>query len=487
MLLNIKSINKFEKMDLPDEIYRMIFEFLSYDDLVIVKEVNKRFNYLILELIKSKFILIKDDKEEIPMVYKLFDLQNYGHSDSSYDSGDFLNAKDCLIGRSMINLNLNTDLHGKLSKLIIFNSLKLSDLSKFANLIHLELNSDIKTAKLNKLILKLDQLKILNFNDRPTYRTTIILDTPKLKALKVNTPLSNLKIMYPSSIEILICLSNILIDQFVNLKVLECSCVYLNDNSVKKLKNLETFSFNEYRGDVLISTFLDHFIDNNVAIFYKNIGYDANPFEIDGLSIVSSVKLNDFSLEIYERCIDFLGGSLPQIELEISNLGARSLPIIKRLINLKSLIITDAFEDKTRWIQILKAPMLNELKIKCHINQSMLDEIPKYCKVLTSLEIHNFDNLNFILNLKYLKIFKPKQFFDFNLLSCILCKLANLKLISINFFNLEIANNRISCKFDNEIERFSTIDEPKNVFVQMARLINNWEALFALSNRSKSN
>ena len=101
------------------------------------------------------------------------------------------------------------------------------------------------------------------------------------------------------------------------------------------------------------------------------------------------------------------------------------------------------------------------------------------CRQLTKLEIHHFDNLNFVLKLHDLIFFFSNQFFEFNLLKLMLNRLRKLWMIRVNFYVIEIAGERVRCKLDRN-SSLSVLEEPKSTFLQIIASINDWTRLFTL-------
>ena len=463
-------------MDLANELLEHIFGYLSFDDLMTIKNVNERFSSLVQNVLRLRVVLIKDVTDDKSATI----CRPFGCNER------FL-VSSFLLGRSMINFKINTDIHQHLTKLIFYNPCKLFNLtSGFDNLLNLEIQlvSYALVTKPSKFIFKLGNLRRLTYRDKTSSSLRFILDTPKLTYLKINTSSTHFKVMHPKTVEELHCLSNIAIESFVNLKALYCRNLHLDrERSLKPLKKLERFFF--YTLDNFsFNAAIDYFEtceNENLSIYYKSISLDAEPHPLESEAIlkISLQRLRDHDLQLYETNLAHLGENPMQIDAELQELDARSMAIVHKLTNLCSLTLTGEVRDEEKWKAILQLPMLSELQLRCKMSQAFLDQIPTHCRNLFKLDIQHFDNLNFVLQLNNLAKFTTNQFFDFHLLCTMIRKLQKLRTVRTSFYGIEITAGRVRCKLDGSANLF-VLDELKEVFVQMIHSIDDWTNLFKL-------
>lgn len=459
-------------MELANELLIKIFNYLSFDDLMSVKEVDDNFMLLVQDVIKSsKIVLINERLQNSVFVHQLF------------DSGVIIDFEDCLIGKSFINFHINQKIHHKINKLILLDPNKLSNLIGFHNLVYLEIILTSYTDKRNETILKMDNLRAFSFVNRKGSSLNFILDLPKLRCLKVNVSLINFKFMYPNTIEELSCINNHSIEQFENLRIINCISldIYGELTGIRQFKFLEKFHFLSLSARTNQNSVNQFFeTDNeNLVVSYKSFNLIAEPLSNPLILNISMKNLNDFNLEIYDRHLNQLVHPLVQTELKIENLDERSLDILRKLVYLETLIITGEINNENKWISILTSRFLTDLQLKCRINQNLLEIIPLFCKHLTKLEIRYFDGIpNWIFELTNLTTLVSNFFFEFKLLKLLLIKLKKLKHIKIVFCNFEISTDRVMCRFNYEDSFY--LDEDKQVFIQILDSVNEWSKIFEL-------
>ena len=459
-------------MYLANELLQLVFGFLSFDDLMVIKEVCLRFELLVQDMIRLRVVAVQDVRDEFPIVCKPFGQE------------EPIRRGRLLISRSMIFFKINTKIHSRLTRLIIYNPRKLTNLGGFDNLIELDIQlvTNMPPMKLTKLIFKLNALRRFAYSDKTSSNLRFILDTPKLTYMSLNISTSYFKIMRPETIEELHCLSNMSIEVFVNVKTVHCRHLYYDkERSLKPLRSLQRFFFYvlDNLNIISLSDFFNTSENGNLAIYYRSIHFDANPLRSDVLLGLPLTHLKDRDLQVYQEHLNHLGENLTQNELEVSHLDDRSPEIIRRLTNLTVLSVTSQVRNKANWIAILRSPMLTALHLKCHIDQDLLDLIPMHCQNLIKLELSTFENLSFILQLNGLTKFLTNKFFDFHLLPIIMDNLHKLRSIRVNFYVIEITNDRIRCKLDG-IASLYIMDEPRQTFMQMINSVDDWTTLFRL-------
>ena len=421
---------------------------------------------MVEEITRTRVVLINNtSRNDDLIVYKLF------HSEQCVYMGEFL------VGRSLVNFRINSELHRNIRRLIIFNPKVLENLSNFDSLHHLEVIAigELKRPRTSSVLFAFTNVEIINFNIRTTFDVKYILDTPKLKYLKTNLSLNYLKVMHPETLQELTCPNNHLAEHlFVNLRVFRCLHFYSFAGSLDTLSSLEEFHFYNMTMDFHeIQHFFDNF--NNLRVYYKNFRLEDDPIESHEVRSIPIHSLEDAHLETCDTFADLVAPLL-QSELNVRHLDSRSLNVIRQLTNLKALIVSGTVTSREKFIELMMASQLEQIEINCSLDQALLNEIPTYSPYLTRFKITNCNDIRFIFRLKYLKTLITTQFFEFVLLRRLLTEFRYLRMIQISFFKMEILNDRVLCKIDT----ICNLDESKDIFIQTIYSINSWTALFEL-------
>lgn len=348
-----------------------------------------------------------------------------------------------------------------------FEHLEILENETFRNTLQ-DYRISFKREEAHAIYLNLTRLRTLYFiTDFSFKKVPIILACPVLNKIVTDINLDCFRMKYPNSIEEIVCEENSLsLSHYKNLR--KFTCLYFNHNYsgfLYSLKNLKEFHF--YKFDD--SSFLNLSF-NQIKVFYKNVEFLPNQTLQGSLKKLSISTLNDSSMEFYSRNFKLLSKSnqLIQSELRTSNFKYINSELIEKLANIKIFHINYDESDKSRYLEVFKVCNLDKLIVRSPfvlIDQAFLDLIPKFNPMLTYLKVDDFENLKFLLELKYLKVLKTEQFFDFELVKKMFDCLHYLKtieiLITVDIYKFKLADNQITCSYNHEI----FLEEPKQLFI----------------------
>lgn len=210
--------------ELHDEELIVIFHFMNYDDLLVLRKVDERFSELVGYVLGRSMVWIKAS-EDCSSALKLF------------GGDEHVQVEECLVGRSIIGFKLNQDALVHIKKLIVPDPYLCNKLSTLGSLVHLEIREQGPTQSSSYVFLKALNLEVLNVKTNSS--RSFVLDCPKLAKLRTNQDLGYLNVMFPSSVELLDCQSVGVseITKFTNLKKLVC--VYFDLSGVSPGQGFE--------------------------------------------------------------------------------------------------------------------------------------------------------------------------------------------------------------------------------------------------------
>ena len=454
---------------LPNLILLKIFDYLEYNDLLIIVRVNEEWKDLVMSIIKSKVVVVNENKED-------------------YESSYF--SKKYIIAKSQIVFKQNTDLHMNITNLVLFYPSTLFNLKNFDNLIELviRLNSNLKISN-QKFFLKLKNLEQLSVFFDPTNNLrsaypaiNFILELPKLSYFTTNVELNYFQILYANSVKYFSCSKTTsLIKQFKCLEKLSAMVFLRIDDLFEDLISLKSFIF--YRSNEDLNAIIHYLqskqaINKNLTIYYKQIDHLSNPHQQNEIVNSDSSFLTDQEMQVYFTFIDFIKDDhLNQKEIRISNLDNLPVEVLKLMIFFRKLKFSSKTIDEEKWIKLLAAPKLVEINLTSIIAQNHLDLIPVHCKQLRCLEINDFENGQFILALKFLKQLKTKQLIDIQLFKNIIMTLYYLNTIEMSdFYKIEIDKNVVRCFLNDKI----VLKKSKSDFIQIICLSDYWSDIFLI-------
>ena len=462
--IDLSVVKQRQLARLPDLVWRTIFKFLEYDDLLNLKNLCGEPVGPITSFVQSKTVVISQEGE-------------------SYRQSAFSN--DYLVGKSLARFRMNSDMHLAIKNLVLYNPLVLFNLTSFDNLIELTIESTTKFKRPNRMTISLQNLE--EFRASFTWNNVcIVLETPKLSYFRSHSALNHFKIIHPRSIQKLVCcrLEEEVIKQMANLKDLNVYnfSIAAAGSLLSDLKQLSKFYFfvrEDPADDTSEHLRLALLANPNLRIFYKRIDFNANPLQDADLAETSNSRLDDQSVPVYQKYIDAVDETLNHTEFEIRDFESLSMELIRKITFLDSLHALSTITDAEKWVellQLLQTSHLAKLTINSAVEEHHLDLIPEQCPTLTSLEIDPFEADDWVLRLKFLEEFKTGALFDFELFKKMVQQLYYLKAVRVSkSYEIKIEGGVAKCYADGEV----VLIEPKAVFLHTLESAKLWSALFS--------
>lgn len=441
--------------ELSNSILRNIINYLQFDDLLILRNVNLRFCNLIDNLIRTKLIWFKNYNKELNNYY-LFHLDE-----------EKIIFNNCLVSYSLINFRTNTNVHCLIRKLITYNPYILLDLV-FENLEHLEIvnKSFKKNPEINFIHLNLDKLEVLkiDLNKKPL---TFFLNCISLDSFHMNGSLEHFKLCNPEQLRNLTCNTSESLKSFKNLNnLIFLEFTYLNYcgnllNELSKLDKIQIYqtdlkSLEKLRNDKIESR------KQTPIIYFKDCNIEADKFNYDLFFNLSTTSLNQNQIELFIKRLNHLNETMYQKSFYKVDLENVPYELLLKFDYLDEIILSINLRDLEKWKLILLLYRLKTLKIKVALDQQYLNLIPFYQSTLRYLKINRCNDMNFVLQLTYLKELHTKQFLSKELFKKMLERfnlyLETVCILKYFVFNLDIY---VVCKKENKL----TFKESKNLFL----------------------
>lgn len=462
---------------LPNEMLVEILIRLPVEQILICKQVNKKWYSLIKVNIKIKSLIITDYYYQ-SIMDKWFD-----SSEFVYDSNYQITNK----ATETINFRSDQTIFNGLKKLYIsFKTISISSINCLEQLEVLEIkNSNLKSKNseiLNdqkELKLNLNFLRSLCLNE---ISTKLVIDCPKLEKLKISI-YEKVRFIHTENIkEFYGKVNRNLVRSFVNLKHLYTS--FAIDESILAIyKSLAPISYADYHKlelchllvlkrleeDLKDSTI--YYLGANLAtVSYEDFKYlskylwDTDKFCLDNVTIQfcfqNGSNLSDSIYFIRNVNYNSVENYLNQIDQE----DQRPNELIKKLVNLEELTLTDQINDLEQFTDLLKElRYLNRLIIEANfMDQHFFDQIlSEYCSVIGTLIIKNKNQLNFdfLFKFKNLQTFKTDQQFTIDMLVKMFKKFELL-----NFVSFYLKGSKVEIKFHNRCTFKLILDGIKKSF-----------------------
>lgn len=515
--------------------------YLNYDELLVAKNVCRLWRgsvgYLInrrpvvFAWLKDEKCYLKRDEENHSPFYKLF-----------YEKDDRLNRLDHnLVSSSWKQFRFITEYHECIRKLILSNPYLISFLNSFTNLEELQLlteswlckdfqldlkrhywehlnnehlefeNLDVldevfvtreykitlKREESNFLYLKLAKLRKLHFiSDYNFKKIPIVLACPNLRSVTTDVNVDYFRFKFPSSVEEITCEENTLaLMQFRNLRKL--TCYYFNQNYaffLPNFRNLQEFYFYKLQmEDLFVATNFDP-----IRVFYKDVQLLPNQTWQSQLRSLSPLSLNDHSLDFYSKNVKLLSETtdLMHKELRVNCLKHVAPQVLAKLGNLRQVYINYDHMNRENYVEVFKASNLKKLIIKSSfissVDQRFLNQIPVHCPSLSLISLDDFQDLNFCLNLKFLKCLRTEQFFNFQHLQKMLDYLPSLAVVevhvAVDIYKFEVVEEpaagsrpkpgakdgnklKVICSYNHQ----KFLEEPKKRFISLGNRNCIWK------------
>ena len=396
---------------LPTEMLKKIFQNVDQvDQLLNCKIVCKKWYSIIHQMIRLNSLAISEIRYyKILLSEKWFDpnepiqfLYDYQYKVVSRHS-------------KLIRFNMNQPLLSQLKKLFIYcRNIWTNSINCLRQLEVLSLK-DSKLSSKTDISLNLPNLKAFSYKQNDHY-DKLTLTCPNLEKLAYFHSFGNLSIIHPESIkEVQIHCKEDFIFDIVNCEYLYMEYGHFDENILLKLTKLKELHINRKDLDTL-----DRFIEQkrtlkrtNLKIYHLNLLSDsfANLDQFNNTYRYYSLDSN--TIQLYGPNYS----NLPNNAYFISsadynvlenyfwtnpNQIARS--IIKKLVHLNQLIISDQIRDLNQFVGILKDRVyLNRLRITAQfIPQTFFDQIlSKNCSIIEYLLIYNKNQLNFDFLFKF--------------------------------------------------------------------------------------
>ena len=382
-----------------------IIDYLSIEDILNLKLVNKRFYQCINENVSIKDLALTSD----------YDLL---YSRRWFYTYDLINLQNLIkyVLHDNVYLNLNQPILSQLKQLFIYKTkISLETLNSLDGLVHLEIfKSEIKSITENN-VLSLPMLEILNLN-WSEYDNNLLIDSKKLQRLKLHR--NAVELVHPESItylevEYYNCCKKFL-PSCTNLEHFYCCDLDdLNEfNLIKNLPKLKSIHFDQPKETFVSLINEKKRLNKDLKIYFLNLEFDELPDRLynsslgqyidedlipyyaehysklaDHCPFVNSVNYNDL-----ERCFD----QIPE-------------NFTKRFVNLTEFIAYKEVNNPDQLIRVLgECKTITRLELHSSLGQHFFDfHLYNLCPNIYELDIYGDDVLNyeFILKFKYVSLF----------------------------------------------------------------------------------
>lgn len=459
MSINRPAMKEHQLAKLPDLVWQKIFRFLEYDDLLNLNKVYGELKDLLSRYVESRTVVINQSKE-------------------SYLRSAFSN--EYLLSHSLIRLQMNSDMHLSIKKLVLYNPFRLYNLRNFDNLTSLTIEATANLKLQGQFMISLKNLENFDTLISNSSGVSIVLEAPKLVKFYVDLDLDQLQILHPRSVKTAssprLCRT---VKEMVNLERLETYDFAISDagNFFGDLKRLRQFVFFKRDDDLNITNeYLRsaQLANPNLRIFFKTVDINSNALQDAELDQISDLFLNDQSLAVYQKYVDVLDESLNHLVLQIHDLQSLPAALLRNLTPLEDLQIVGEINDGEKWCELLKLPKLFRLTINATLKQEQLELIPEHCPFVTYLEITPFECGDWLLRLKYLEEFRTDLRFDFELLKRMVRQFYRLKVLRVESYEIKIEDAVVECISNGDV----VLREPKPVFLQTIESVDLWSELF---------
>lgn len=304
---------------LNDQLLGQVLHYFHFDEIVILRNVNRRFRDLVDKRIANQVVWFKRSDKEMQF-HVLFDLEENKF------------VVDCLASYSL-TIFRNTNVHHLIRQLITFNPWSLLDL-ELVNLQHLEIvNSSFKKQPemiqpfININLSKLERLKI-DLNKKPP---TFYLNCPSLRSLYFDGSAEHFKVRFPEQLTSLTC-STTAIAQFKNVRELRflefqyVDCHYHLLNELQMLEKVEIQCAYRKSLDKLRQEKIE-LRRPNPKIYFNGFDVEMEKFNYEMIYSFSSASVNQNQIELFNEHLDFLNDSLHQTSLYKVRIAAQKVAL----------------------------------------------------------------------------------------------------------------------------------------------------------------
>lgn len=460
---------------LRNDLFANILHYFQYDEIVILRNVNRRFRELVDAHIASQVVWFKRDEKEMQF-HVLFDM----------DEEKFV--FNCLASYSLTTFR-NTNVHHLIRTLITFNPFIVLDL-EFVNLEHLEIENRSESFKRHPVIvrsfinLNLDKLRRLkiDLNKKPI---TFYLNCRSLSSLYVNGSAKHFKVCFPERLTSLTCSTTAGLRSFKNLKqlsFLEFSYVDCHHYLLDELPRLEKVEIHSADRKSLDKLWKEKIASRRPTptIFYNGFDIEMEKFNYDLVfNQFSGASVGQNHIELLRAHLDSLSDTLQPTTLYKVDLENVPYELLLKFDYVNEINLSISLTDVEKWQRILLLYRLRSLKIKLPTDQQFLELIPTYQSTLRCLRLGQCEDMSFVLRLIYLRELRTKQFFDKRLFKQMLERLNYLEEVYIlKYFVFLLDDNSVSCIQSNTL----TFKESRRLFLTTTvNSIPRLECLFRLN------
>ena len=456
---------------LNDQLLGNVLFYFQYDEIVILRGVNRRFRDLIDDRISNDVVWFKRSDKEMQF-HVLFDLE-----ESKF-------VTSCLASYSLTTFRY-TNVHHLIRQLITYNPYIILDLA-LVNLQHLEIiNPSFKKQPqmiqpfIHINLAKLERLKI-DLNKKPP---TFHLDCPSLRSLYFSGPIENLKLRYPQQLTSLTC-STTAIAKFKKVRQLQLlefdytDCHFYLLDELRMLEKVEIQNADRKSLDKLRKEKIE-LRRPNPKIYYNGFDIESEKFNYELLFSFSSASVSQNQIELLTAHMDSLSDTLHQTSLYKVDLENVPYELLLKFDHLNEIKLSISLNDPEKWQRILLLYRLSSLKVKIPLSQHYLDLLPDYQVTIRFLKIAECRDLSFVLRLVYLRELHTKQFFDKFLFKAMLERLTYLETVHIlKYFVFILYDNSVVCSLANTL----TFKESRRLFLtRIVHCITGLEQVFKLN------
>lgn len=488
--------------DLPEDVLRNIFLKLDcdFDQLMILRQVNDKFRFIIDQLIKLKPLRL-DPINTNTMFIRI--------------SSKLYKREDLFISNSILQFRLSTEIHSQIQKLSIYNPYIVNHL-KLPNLTHLHIvnneciyfqnqiddefdeDSEFHEHGSELIILEFKQLKYLSLQFESDLQ--FFVESDKLTTLELKDNIYQVCVSKPERVQYLSVdkLSN-RIFKFKNIEALNVQNFSYLDfpiNLLDKLPRLKhLFTRNAIKRSM--NKIRDHKKEKNseVKIYYNNINIKAKEFKFELVDQLKGPVLNEITFGTCLNMYRQFGGfpSIASLRIEdfspiINNLPISSMVFKNYLSEIRTLTLYTSLSNVNLkdWTSVLGFLNLTDIVFECKTDSQYLNVLPKYCKYLQRIELKECEDLSFILQLKFLNKITFLSLPDLEFVGSLMKNLDDIRSIHVKdnhglfncFYNIEfnIMNGFVSCKKDGEL----LFQESKFTFLNSTIYLSTWSTLFKI-------
>ena len=380
-----------------------IIDYLSIEDILNLKLVNKWFNQFINDNVKIEHLVLSNNGH-VPynrIFFYTWHPINLQHLIEYDMEDDYLNFDRPLILSQLKQLYIKSC------------NITLETLNSLDGLVHLEIiNSEIMSIA-NSDVLRLPMLEILNLNESDN-DSNLLVDSTKLQALKICTFCVDL--VHPESITFLevnwYSECEHFLPKCINLQHFYCrdldSIVLSEFNLIKNLSKLESIHLDKPSATFVSLVNEKMRFNKDLRIYFLNLEFDELPKRLADTDLEDFFIDND-TIQYYAEHYSRLANHCPFVDcIHYHHLGECFDRIqenfMKRFINCFCLIVDEKVNDLDQLVRVLgECKTITSLHLPSSLGQHFFDfHLYNLCPNIDALNINGKQVLNceFILKFK---------------------------------------------------------------------------------------